>query len=112
MKNDEGETLGRDLRPGSTGFTGQLDLSRVTIMGYGPDGSLVPVGTEPAPWHRENGPAPFVYALEGSQDRALMPGPVPPGEVGELGYRDPELLGRKLNSDVVMVMSDAMPRPG
>ncbi|MFC7512546.1 hypothetical protein ACFQV4_29315 [Streptomyces thermocarboxydus] len=54
LKNADGTAWGRTL-DGTDRPRGTFDPSVITLLGRGPDGSLVPVGSEPAPWATQPG---------------------------------------------------------
>ncbi|WP_042837048.1 lonely Cys domain-containing protein, partial [Streptomyces sp. NRRL S-15] len=85
----------------------------MTLLGYAPDGSLVPVGTEPAPWTADqHRPRPFVYVADGDAGGLRMQGPVPPAEFGELVFRDPDLLNEDGYAEVIAVVPHGRPSGG
>ncbi|MFE8008166.1 lonely Cys domain-containing protein [Streptomyces sp. NPDC057418] len=109
LTDDEGTAWGRAL-DGTPRPEGEFDPSVVTLLGYAPDGSLVPVGTEPAPWAADpHRPTPFVYVADGDADGLYVQGPVPPREFGELVFRDPELLGENGYAEVIAVVPHGRP---
>ncbi|WP_064273218.1 lonely Cys domain-containing protein [Streptomyces sp. RTd22] len=107
-KNPAGLTNGRDLVHGSAALDGDFDASVVTLMDYAPDGSLIEVGTAPAPWYAPDRPAPFPYVFDGGFLGAPVPGP----EFGELVFRDRELHGAPGNADILLVADGARPPAG
>ncbi|WP_371934435.1 lonely Cys domain-containing protein [Streptomyces glycanivorans] len=109
LTDDDGTAWGRAL-DGVSRPQGTFDPSVVTLLGYAPDGTLVPVGTEPAPWSADpHRPRPFVYVADGDADGLRMQGPVPPGEFGELVFRDPELLSEDGYAEVIAVVPHGRP---
>ncbi|MEV5136025.1 hypothetical protein AB0K87_37425, partial [Streptomyces sp. NPDC053705] len=109
LTDDDGTAWGRAL-DGVSRPQGTFDPSVVTLLGYAPDGTLVPVGTEPAPWAADpHRPRPFVYVADGDADGLRMQGPVPPGEFGELVFRDPELLSEDGYAEVIAVVPHGRP---
>ncbi|MEU0462310.1 hypothetical protein, partial [Micrococcus luteus] len=113
LTNADGTAWGRTL-DGAHRPQGTFDPSVVTLLGHGPDGSLVPVGSEPAPWAAQPGrPAPFVYVADGNADGLVLPGPapaaVPARQFGELVFHDAELLGRAGHTEVVAVVPHGSP---
>ncbi|MFD8803928.1 lonely Cys domain-containing protein, partial [Streptomyces atroolivaceus] len=112
LADDDGDAWGRAL-DGTSRPQGTFDHSVVTLLGYAPDGSLVPVGTEPAPWAADQyRPRPFVYVADGDAGGLRMQGPVPPGEFGELVFRDPELLNEDGYAEVIAVVPHGRPSGG
>ncbi|MEU1127394.1 lonely Cys domain-containing protein, partial [Streptomyces sp. NPDC005899] len=109
LTDDDGEAWGRAL-DGVPRPQGTFDPGVVTLMGYAADGSLVPVGTEPAPWAADpHRPRPFVYVADGDADGLRIQGPVPPREFGELVFRDPALLAEDGYAEVIAVVPHARP---
>ncbi|MYS30834.1 hypothetical protein GTW38_28725, partial [Streptomyces sp. SID7804] len=109
LTDDQGTAWGRGL-DGAGRPSGTFDPSVVTLLGHAPDGTLVPVGTEPAPWAADPyRPAPFVYVADGDADGLRVPGPVPAREFGELVLRDPQLLDMDGYAEVVAVVPHARP---
>ncbi|MGW5372919.1 lonely Cys domain-containing protein, partial [Streptomyces sp. NPDC004011] len=109
LTDDDGTSWGRAL-DGANRPRGEFDPSVISLLGYAPDGSLVPVGTEPAPWAADpHRPTPFVYVADGDADGLLMPDPVPARQFGELVFRDPELLAEDGYAEVVAVVPHARP---
>ncbi|WP_241191730.1 lonely Cys domain-containing protein, partial [Streptomyces sp. ADI97-07] len=109
LTDDDGEAWGRAL-DGESRPHGTFDPGVVTLLGYAPDGSLVPVGTEPAPWTADpHRPRPFVYVADGDANGLWMQGAVPPQEFGELVFRDPELLAEDGYAEVIAVVPHGRP---
>ncbi|MFD8266027.1 lonely Cys domain-containing protein, partial [Streptomyces althioticus] len=113
LKNADGTAWGRTL-DGTDRPQGTFDPGVITLLGRGPDGSLVPVGSEPAPWATQPGrPAPFVYVADGDADGLVLPGAtpaaVPARQFGELVFRDAELLGKAGNTEVIAVVPHGSP---
>ncbi|WP_221361612.1 lonely Cys domain-containing protein, partial [Streptomyces sp. REN17] len=112
LTDDDGTAWGRAL-DGVDRPEGTFDPAVITLLGRAPDGSLVPVGTEPAPWAADpHRPTPFLYVADGDADGLRMPGPVPPQEFGELVFRDPELLSEDGYAEVVAVVPHGSPAGG
>ncbi|WP_230543806.1 lonely Cys domain-containing protein, partial [Streptomyces griseus] len=112
LTRDDGTSWGRAL-DGVDRPEGAFDPSVITLLGRAADGSLVPVGAEPAPWAADpHRPAPFVYVADGDADALRMPGPVPPREFGELVFRDPELIAEDGYAEVVAVIPHGSPAAG
>ncbi|WP_331462736.1 lonely Cys domain-containing protein, partial [Streptomyces sp. Z38] len=113
LKNADGTAWGRTL-DGTDRPQGTFDPGVITLLGRGPDGSLVPVGSEPAPWATQPGrPAPFVYVADGDAGGLVLPGAtpaaVPARQFGELVFRDAELLGKAGNTEVIAVVPHGSP---
>ncbi|MFD8255597.1 lonely Cys domain-containing protein, partial [Streptomyces werraensis] len=113
LKNADGTAWGRTL-DGTDRPRGTFDPSVITLLGRGPDGSPVPVGSEPAPWATQPGrPAPFVYVADGDADGLVLPGAtparVPARQFGELVFHDAELLDKAGNTEVIAVVPHGSP---
>ena len=107
-KNPAGLTNGRDMVHGSAALDGDFDASVVTLVDYAPDGSLIEVGTAPAPWYAPDRPAPFPYVFDGR----FLGAPVPSREFGELVFRDGELHDAPRDADILLIADGARPPAG
>ncbi|WP_421106959.1 lonely Cys domain-containing protein [Streptomyces sp. NEAU-S77] len=114
MATTGGAGIGRDYGAHRTGPI-DFDGTKVTLLRRAADGSLVPDSTVQAPWYSPNkphAPVPWLFRADQQGGLAVIDGPVPHAEVGELFYRDPVLTHHRENVHVILLVEGARPRPG
>jgi hypothetical protein len=108
----DGTAVGRTWFPGPR-TPGPLNTGVLVAVVPGPGGGQRTSGVVPAPWKTPDDSGPYVIWAPGDSGHLLMGLPgrpvlrVPYDEVGELLFRDRELMGRPLRTDLVLAVREA-----